>query len=143
MNNTGTTFGLSKSDTNIILFIVGVLIFLYLIKRLLQWRSGLSNRNAVSKKVSGEEAIYRPKYWFQCKHCKVTVRRESIPNSEGCFKGPDHYWTELAEVGNDKYLCRSCSTLIETKNIPVTLDCPDAPEHTWIKLGITSPARQR
>jgi rRNA maturation endonuclease Nob1 len=90
---------------------------------------------ADDKSVSVKQDYEAPKYWYQCRNCKTTIRKTNPPSNADCFKAVDHVWTQIAEVGNIKYLCRNCSTMIEAKAEPVCDNCPDAAQHDWERLG--------
>lgn len=124
------------SNIGAILFVIGLIVFLIVVRRLYDARNKSSADKAAAKAGSiKKDNIYEPRFWYQCKNCKVTIRKDSMPNSADCFQAPDHIWTELAEVGTIKYLCKNCSTLIETRTVPVNQNCPEAAEHNWERLG--------
>ena len=124
---------LSENDKKLMMFIGGVIVFLIVIKRVLHYRSEITDRRKKAAEYEKETA-YQPKFWYQCKHCWVTVRRESAPNSEGCFNAPDHHWFELAEYGKTRYLCKKCSTVLNVRSEPATADCKGGEMHFWEKL---------
>ena len=123
---------LSDNDKKLLAFIVGVIVFLIVIKRVLHYRSSMSDRRRAAD--FEEEKKFQPKFWYQCKHCWVTVRRESAPISEGCFNAPDHDWFELAEFGKTRYLCKKCSTLLNVRTEPAMAHCKGGEMHVWEKL---------
>ena len=73
-------------------------------------------------------------YTFQCKHCSITVKKDTTPNVSGCSAKPAHAWTKLAEVGDNTYSCKKCGTVITAKAAPTVSNCPSAPAHAWTKL---------
>ena len=88
--------------------------------------------------ISNAQTIKQSKkmtlYWYQCKHCSTTIKKESQPNTSNCPKKPFHLWTRLAEVGEINYQCKKCGTTIQAKSTPTTSNCPSAAFHQWTKL---------
>jgi len=118
-----------------VLFIVGIIVFVIVVRKLYDLRNKKGSVSNETKSVQNKDNIYEPRFWYQCKNCKVTIRKDSPPKNADCFKAVDHIWTQLAEVGRTKYLCKSCNTLIEARTVPVSENCPDAPMHNWERLG--------
>jgi hypothetical protein len=123
---------LSEHDKKLLAFVIGFIVLLIVIKRVLHYRSSMSDRRKAAD--FEEEKKYQPKFWYQCKHCWVTVRRESAPISQGCFNAPDHDWFELAEYGKTRYLCKKCSTLLNVRAEPAIAPCKGGEMHVWKKL---------
>jgi uncharacterized protein YgiM (DUF1202 family) len=122
--------GLSLNEKKQIAFVIGFIIFLFILKRVYNWRTALTDKRRKAADHE-EEMKYVPKYWYQCRHCQVAVRRESEPNSMGCFNAPDHNWTEIAEYGKQRYFCTKCQLAINTKGVPIGADCPQGDGHAW------------
>ncbi len=118
-------------NLGLVLLVAGLIIFIVIVRLLYTKRLKGGKPNEATKKAGKKDNIYEPRYWYQCKNCKLTIRKDSPPNTADCFKGIDHFWTQLGEVGTNKYLCKNCNTLIETKTVPVNENCPDAEEHNW------------
>ncbi len=126
----------SNVDMGAILFVVGLIVFIIVIRKIYEAKAQKAyDKEVQANKDAKKEDFNNPKYWYQCKNCKVTIRKTIPPNSADCFRAVDHSWTQIAEVGTQKYLCRNCSTLVETKAMPVMENCPDAELHNWEKLG--------
>ncbi|MCD6013260.1 MAG: hypothetical protein K0Q79_3122 [Flavipsychrobacter sp.] len=126
----------SGVDIGAILFVVGLIVFIIVVRKIYESKNRKAyEKEQEEKRNAVREDFNNPKYWYQCKNCKVTIRKTIPPNAADCFKAVDHLWTQIAEVGNTKYLCRNCNTLVETKAEPVAENCPDAAIHDWERLG--------
>lgn len=86
-------------------------------------------------------AAFRPEYkktsathWYQCKHCRVAIRKDSEPGIAGCSQSSRHLWTNLGEIGDIKYICKGCSTIITVKSEPLAEGCPNGGDHFWKKI---------
>ena len=73
-------------------------------------------------------------YTYQCKHCSITVKKDTTPTTANCSVKTSHSWTKLAETGDNTYSCKKCGTVIEAKATPTTANCPNATSHSWTKL---------
>lgn len=120
-------------NMNLVLFVGGFILFLYIIRRLYEVRLRMSNK-AAGIGVRKED-VYVPRHWYQCKHCGLTIRKESPPKSTECSKAVSHLWTQLGEVGTKKYLCKNCNTLVDTRTEPVLENCMQADTHNWEQLN--------
>ena len=119
-------------NLGMVLLILGVIVFIVVVRRLYAIRLGKHKAAAEVKKAPGKkDNIYEPRYWYQCRNCRLTIRKDSPPNKADCFQAVDHKWTQLAEVGTKKYLCKKCNTLIATRTVPVNDNCPEGDEHNW------------
>lgn len=128
-------FGLSPElakwiNLKTVLFALGFILFLVIVRKLYAARNKYQRGNP-PKKVVRKDDIYNPRFWYQCRNCRATVRKDSMPGTADCFQATDHLWTQLAEVGTNEYLCRRCGTAINAKFTPVSENCPDAPAHDW------------
>ena len=91
-----------------VLLVIGLIVFLVIARKMVDKRNkkdgggGKSKPGAVVK-----ENIYEPKYWYQCKNCRVTIRKDTMPNSADCFQAPDHHWTEMLRVDTDAVFAAS------------------------------------
>lgn len=90
--------------------------------------------NAQQPKTNPQKAKTMTFYWYQCKNCGTTIKKDSQPNDNNCPKKPFHKWTKLAEVGDVNYQCKNCGTTIQAKSSPSTSNCPNASFHKWTKL---------
>ena len=73
-------------------------------------------------------------YWYQCRHCGTTIRKDSSPNSNGCPDSSSHAWSNLGTVGDSNYQCKKCGTTVQTRSTPNASGCPEASSHSWSKL---------
>lgn len=73
-------------------------------------------------------------YWFQCKNCTTTIKKDSSPSTSNCSKSSFHSWTKLGELGDINYNCKHCGTTVQTKSSPSTSGCPSSSFHSWTKL---------
>jgi hypothetical protein len=122
-------------NLGMVLLILGFIVFIAVVRRLFAIRLGKHKAADEVKKAPGKkDNIYEPRYWYQCRNCRLTIRKDSPPNTADCFKAVDHRWTQLAEVGQKKYLCKKCNTLIATRAVPVNDNCPEGDEHNWEML---------
>jgi len=72
---------------------------------------------------------------WQCKNCKEIEIRPNPPESKGCSNAKSHYWTNLGEIGNKKFICEKCGTNVSLKSKPNIMGCPNsANTHKWIEL---------
>ena len=79
---------------------------------------------------------------YQCKHCAVVVRAESIPPALGCRSNEGgHQWQELGPVGPMNYHCMKCRVNVESRWDPSTQNCPNGGNHQWNRLGKIGPLR--
>jgi hypothetical protein len=111
--------------------VVGGIVLLVIGRKIVESRKKSQNINVQQNKHLHKDDILNPRFWYQCKKCKVTIKKDSPPNTADCFKAVDHLWTQLGEVGPNKYFCRNCSTLVETKAVPAIENCPDFQLHDW------------
>lgn len=126
---------LSGVNVQLILFLVGMVLFVILVRKLYEIRDGHSRRKKQPAGGEVKNTGYVPKYWFQCKNCRLTIRKETVPKTAECYNAIDHNWTQLGEVGTTKYLCKNCNTLVNTKTEPVVENCPQSEVHKWEKLN--------
>jgi hypothetical protein len=118
-------------NMNLVLFVGGFLLFLYIVRRLYEARLRMSDKNSAAAASAKKDNIYVPRHWYQCKNCGLTIRKDSPPKSAECYKAPTHLWTQLGEIGTNKYLCKNCNTLVETRTVPATENCMQADLHNW------------
>ena len=72
--------------------------------------------------------------WYQCKNCRVSIKKDSEPGIAGCSQSLRHVWVNLGEIGNLKYICKGCSTIITVKSEPLDTACPNEGQHVWKKI---------
>ena len=128
--------GNPPGSISILLFTGGLLLSVFLIKRLITaWKFGTFRRSR-SKKAPEANQQNLPVYWYQCKHCNAIVKKSDHPSHKGCLRSTLHHWTQMAEVGGHKYYCKQCLTTIQSATIPSSDGCPGGVYHTWTQRNL-------
>lgn len=71
---------------------------------------------------------------WTCKKCQLTVKSEKRPQIGTCPEKGGHYWTLMAEAGDENWQCKKCSKVLHTNGRPQTGFCPKGGGHHWQKL---------
>ena len=124
----------TPSSGTTLVWIAGLAGFALVIRILFFAKKNYSGKTIKSKKNAAIGNTLSFVYWYQCKHCSAVVKKSDHPSHDGCISAKLHHWTQLAEVGLDKYMCRHCLTTIQTTTFPATSGCPGAEFHVWNKL---------
>jgi hypothetical protein len=111
--------------------LLGAVILLLILRKVTQTISDRRNGPNADQYEARQHSLV--KFWYHCKHCAALVKKDTEPNSHGCAKSLNHKWTQLAEVGQHKYICKNCSVSIHAKMDPSDHGCPESTLHRWIK----------
>ena len=122
------------NTTSFVLLMIGAIVLLFIARRLVEVAREYYENKANAKNKPAV-VVQKPTHWYQCRHCRVTVKKHTAPSDNGCVSGKDHTWVELAEVGLNRYFCRNCATVITAKAIPVEAGCPSSDLHYWTQLS--------
>lgn len=111
--------------------LVGVVVLLIILRRTAQTIALKKQANSAAHYEEKHKSLI--KYWYQCKHCAASIKKDSEPSSNGCSRSLHHSWTQLAEVGQHKYHCKNCGVTIHAKTDPTDHGCPQSALHRWEK----------
>ena len=125
----GLPFGLNTDS--IVAFLISVLIIVVIVRQIRNYIAYRKARATYVPEVVKKAAIT---HWYQCKHCRVAIKKDSEPGIAGCSESLRHLWVNLGEIGDIKYICKGCSTIITVKAEPLIEGCPNDGDHVWKKI---------
>ena len=93
----GLPFGLNTDS--IVAFLISVLIVAVVIRQIRNYVAYRKARAAYVPEVVKKMVIT---HWYQCKHCRVAIQKDSEPGIAGCSESLRHLWVNLGEIGTVK-----------------------------------------